>query len=108
MVEAIGLQQVLQLSGAVEKAQTAQQTQGSELARGFDRELEKTVERQSSQTQDVKETENAKIREEDQRKQKQYARRLPGPHPDEEEEEDEEDEEPLAETDQGNLINVVA
>lgn len=105
MVEAIGMQQVLQLSGAVEKAQMAQQSQASELARGFDKEMEKIVARQSDQTQDVKETENAKIREEDQRKQKHYARKLPQGNP---EEEEEEETEPPSESDQGGLINVVA
>ena len=105
MVEAIGLQQVLQLSGAVEKAQMAQQTQASELARGFDKEREKIVERQSDQTQEVKDIEGAKIREEDQRKQKNYARKLPQGNP---EEEEEEETEPPSESDQGGLINVVA
>ncbi len=105
MVEAIGLQQVLQLLSAVEKAQMAQQAQTSELARGFDKEMEKIVARLSDQTQDVKETESAKIREEDQRKPKHYARRLPDSNP---EEEEEEEQEPPSESDQGNLINVVA
>ncbi len=105
MVQAIGMQQVLQLSSAVEKAQMAQQSQASELAKGFDKEMEKIVARLSDQTQDVKETENAKIREEDQRKQKHYARKLPQGNP---EEEEEEETEPPSESDQGGIINVVA
>jgi len=105
MVQAIGMQQVLQLSGAVEKAQVAQQSQASELAKGFDKEMRKIVERQSDQTQEIKEAEDAKIRDEDQRKPKHYARKLPQGHP--EEDEEEEGAEPPSESDQGGLINVV-
>lgn len=105
MVESIGMQQVLQLSGTIEKAQVAQQSQASELARGFDKELEKKVALQSDQTQEVKETENAKIREEDQRKKQQYARKLPQGNP---EQDEEEETEAPSESDQGGLINVVA
>ncbi len=106
MVESIGLQQVLQLSSTVERVQMAQQSQGAEVARGFDRELEKIVEHQRDQAQETKEIENAKIREEDQRQQKQYAR--PQQQDTGKEEESEEPTSPASETDQGNLINVVA
>lgn len=102
-----GLQQVLQLSSAVERAQMAQQAQASEQARGFDRELEKLVDHQRDQTQETKGTENAKIRDEDQRKPKHYARRLPK-KPEEEEEKEKEEAAPPSETGQGGLINVVA
>ncbi|HEB73015.1 MAG TPA: hypothetical protein ENI77_10395 [Nitrospirae bacterium] len=105
MVQAIGMQQVLQLSSTVEKAQMAQQSQASELAKGFDKEMQKIVERQSDQTQEIKETEDAKIRDEDQRKRKHYARKLPQGHP--EEDEEEEGAAPPSESDQGGLINVV-
>ncbi len=105
MVQAIGMQQVLQLSSTVEKAQMAQQSQASELAKGFDKEMQKIVERQSDQTQEIKEAEDAKIRDEDQRKQKHYARKLPQGHP--EEDEEEEGAAPPSESDQGGLINVV-
>jgi len=105
MVQAIGMQQVLQLSGAVEKAQMAQQSQASELAKGFDKEMRKIVENQKDQTQEIKDTENAKIRDEDQRKPKHYAHKLPQGNP---EEDEEEETEPPSEMDQGGLINVVA
>lgn len=106
MVQAIGMQQVLQLSSAVEKAQMAQQSQASELAKGFDKEMKKIVERQSDQTQEIKEAEDAKIRDEDQRKPKNYARKLPQGNPEEDEEEEEGAGSP-SESDQGGLINVV-
>jgi len=108
MVESIGLQQILQLSNAVERAQMAQQSQASEAARGFDRELEKLVDAQREQTQETKEVENARIREEDQRKPKHYARPRPHGPGVKEEVEEEKEETPPAETDQGNLINIVA
>lgn len=104
-----GLQQVLQLSSAVERAQMAQQNLASEQARGFDRELEKLVDHQRDQAQEVKQTENAKIRDEDQRKPKHYAKRPPKKGAGEEEEEKEKEEAaPPSETGQGGLINVVA
>jgi len=107
MVESIGLQQVLQLSSTVERVQMAQQSQGPEMARGFDRELEKTVEHQRDQAQETKEIENAKIREEDQR---QRQRHTPPQQRDtgEEEQSEEPTGGPASQTDQGNLINVVA
>ncbi|VAX19328.1 hypothetical protein MNBD_NITROSPINAE04-1584, partial [hydrothermal vent metagenome] len=53
MVESLGMQQVLQLSSVVEKAQMAQQSKGAEVARAFDRELEKQTAREGDKTQAV-------------------------------------------------------
>ena len=111
MVESLGLQQVLQLSSTVEKAQVAQQTQGTEQARAFDKELEKIVEHKRDQTQETKEIENAKIREEDQRKQQNFSQQLAQPSSEEADEKESEEPEsaaPSPESDQGKLINIVA
>ena len=108
MVQSIGLQQVLQLSSAVERAQMAQQSQTSELARGFDKEFEKIADHKREQTQAMSETENAKIRDEDQRKRKHYARHLPQPSQDRKEKDEPENKAVQGDSDQGAMINVVA
>jgi len=108
MVEALGMQQVLQLTSTVERVQMAQQAQGAEQARGFDRELEKKVDHDRDLAKETQQTEEAKIRDEDQRKRKHYAmprRQRPA------EEAAKEEEAPklsASESGEGSLINIVA
>ena len=109
MVESFGMQQVLQLSSVVERAQTAQLHQADEVARGFDKELEKVSEREKDKTHATKETEESRaINDSDPRKPKHYARRLPKP-PGEKEEEKKEEQAPVEQAGgEGRLVDVIA
>ncbi len=107
MVEAVGLQQVLQLSSMASRAQMAQQGQGAELARSFDKDLQKLADREGDKAHEVEPTpEEVKTKEEGSggRKARAFIRQ-PGAAPDEESK-DEPD--LLSESGQGNIINVVA
>lgn len=107
MVESFGMQQVLQLSNVVERAQFAQQHQADEVSRAFDRELEKLAEREGDQTRETKETEETRpISDEDQRRRRRQMRLLLKPG-EEEKEEKEEGKPAVDESGHGQLINVV-
>ncbi len=107
MVESLGMQQVLQLSSVVEKAQMAQQSKGAEVARAFDRELEKQTAREGDKTQAVNETpEDMEVREDESRGQNEQRMAAKKRAVAEEEKEDEQG--PPSETGHGGLINVVA
>lgn len=100
------MQYVLQLSNTVERAQMAQQHQADEVSRAFDRELEKIDKREGDQTRATRESEEIRgLSDSDQRKEKRYARRQPGPH---EKKEEEEEKKPAPETaDEGRLVDVI-
>jgi hypothetical protein len=102
------MQQVLQYSNVTERVQHAIQGQAEDVARSFNKELEKVTETQLTQTHETKEAENALIRDSDQRKPKHYARRLPEPKEEEEEKKEEQPPTPPAESGHGSVINVVA
>ncbi|MBI5816429.1 MAG: hypothetical protein HZB29_12555 [Nitrospinae bacterium] len=106
MVDSIGMQQVLQLSNTVERVQQAQQGVTADVAHSFAREVEKTTAVQRNQTHAATEAEEPGIRDNDQRKRKHYARRMPERKA--KEEEAGEKQAPPAETGHGTVINIVA
>ena len=108
MVQSVGMQQVLQYSNATERVQHAIQGQAEDLARSFNKEMEKVTDTQLTQTHETKGTEEALIRDYDQRKPKHYARHLPEPKEEEEEKKEEAPAQPPAESGHGSMINVVA
>jgi len=110
MVESVGMQQVLQLTSVAVKAQMATQVQAPEVARAFDKELEKQTDREADKAHEIKDTPEEKtIREDGQERKQQPAmaakRRT---KKDVEEEEKETREAMQSEMGQGSIINVVA
>lgn len=106
MVESVGLQQVLQLSSMASRAHMAQQGQGAELARSFDKDLEKLTDREADKAHEIEPTsEEVKAREEGSGGRKARAQIL---KPSAEHEDEEEESNLQSESGQGNIINVVA
>lgn len=106
MVESLGMQQVLQLSSMASRTQMAQQGQAGEVARAFDKELAKLTDREADQAHQIDKTPaEMQVKEEGSRKPRA---RLATEEAEEKEEEEKEEQSPPAETDQGNIINLVA
>ncbi len=107
MVESVGMQQVLQMSSTVEKANVSPSNQLAATARAFEDEMKKTTDLQLEQVQETKATEEAKIRDEDLPKHHRQAKRPPGggAHKDDAEEEEVV---PIKELGVGGQINIVA
>lgn len=110
MVQAVGMQQVLQYSNVTERVQHAIQGQTEDLTRSFNKELKEVEETQLTQTHETKGVEPALIRDTDQGKSKYMARQFPPKkHTEEEKEEAQESPAPPpAEAGHGVMINIVA
>ncbi|VAX20145.1 hypothetical protein MNBD_NITROSPINAE01-698 [hydrothermal vent metagenome] len=109
MVESVGMQQVLQLSSVTVKAQMATQVQGPEVARAFDKELEKQTDREADKAHEIKDTPEEKTIREDGKGRKQQPAMAAKLRTKEVEEEEKEAREAMqSEMGQGSIINVVA
>jgi len=109
MVESVGMQQVLQLTSVAVKAQMSTQVQGPEVARAFDKALEKETAREADKTHEINETPEEKAIREEGQEPKRHAMAGGGRHKKEEEEKEEKEERAgiQSEMGQGSIINVV-
>ena len=108
MVDSVGMQQVLQLTSVTVKAQMATQVQGQEVARAFDKELQKQTDREADKAHEINETPEEKMIRDEDKEPKQQAMAGERHKKEREEEQKEELAAMQSEMGQGSIINVVA